>query len=159
NVAFPAAVGGSNGRAAVTFYGSTTPNGSATGDSNEGSFTGVWHLYVAHTFNGGSTWTTTDVTPTLPMQRSGLLRGGGADIVRNLADFFDVTIEREARVEGGCANGCAGAPFSQPAPTAHGTAYSVTPTIARQPSGRRLLPSFDPATPPSNPGAPFVTAY
>ena len=48
NVAFPAAVGGSNGRAAVTFYGSTTPNGSATGDSNEGSFTGVWHLYVAH---------------------------------------------------------------------------------------------------------------
>jgi len=159
NVAFPAAVGGSNGRAAVTFYGSTTPNGSATGDSNEGSFTGVWHLYVAHTFNGGSTWTTTDVTPTLPMQRSGLLRGGGADIVRNLADFFDVTIDKQGRVEVGYANGCAGGPCSQAAATAHGNAYSVTATIARQSSGRRLLASFDPASPTSKPGAPFVTAY
>src|SRR5437588_381370 len=58
NVAFPAAVAGDAGRAAVAFYGSTT----AAGDSNTGDFTGVWHLYVAHTFDGGSTWTTTDVT-------------------------------------------------------------------------------------------------
>jgi hypothetical protein len=159
NVAFPAAVGGSDGRAAVAFYGSTTPNGSTTGDSNEGSFTGTWHLYVAHTFNGGSAWTTTDVTPTLPMQRSGLLRGGGADIVRNLADFFDVTIDNQGRVEVGYANGCAGGPCSQAVATAHGNAYSVTATIARQSSGRRLLASFDPITPTSKPGAPFVTAY
>jgi hypothetical protein len=159
NVAFPAAVGGSDGRAAVAFYGSTTPNGSATGDSNEGSFTGVWHVYVAHTFNGGSTWTTTDVTPTLPMQRSGLLRGGGADIVRNLADFFDVTIDNQGRVEVGYANGCAGGPCSQASATAHGNAYSVTATIARQSSGRRLLFGYDPITPTSKPGAPFVTAY
>src|SRR5438874_7369411 len=157
NVAFPAAVGGSNGRAAVTFYGSTTPNGSATGDSNEGSFTGVWHLYVAHTFNGGSTWTTTDVTPTLPMQRSGLLRGGGADIVRNLADFFDVTIDKQGRVEVGYANGCAGGPCSQAAATAHGNAYSVTATIARQSSGRRMIATFDSTAPTSAPGMPSVT--
>jgi hypothetical protein len=159
NVAFPAAVGGSNGRAAVTFYGSTAPNGSATGDSNTGNFSGVWHVYVAHTFNGGSSWTTTDVTPTLPMQRSGLLRGGGADIVRNLADFFDVTIDNQGRVEVGYANGCAGGPCSQAAATAHGNAYTVTATIARQSSGRRLLAGFDPITLTSKPGAPFVTAY
>jgi len=32
----------------------------------------------------------------LPMQRSGLLRGGGADVVRNLADFYDMTMDRDA---------------------------------------------------------------
>src|SRR5438067_146594 len=159
NVAFPTATAGDAGRAAIAFYGSTTPNGPTTGDSNDTTFTGVWHLYVAHTFDGGNSWTTSDVTPTLPMQRSGLLRGGGADIVRNLADFFDVTIDKQGRVEVGYANGCAGGPCSQAAATAHGNAYSVTATIARQSSGRRLLASFDPATPTSKPGAPFVTAY
>ena len=91
-IAFPAAVGGSAGRAAVAFYGSTTTT-AAGGDSNLDTFTGVWHLYVAHTFDGGLHWTTTDVTPNAPMQRGGLLRGGGANVTRNLLDFFDITID------------------------------------------------------------------
>ncbi len=78
NAAFPAAVAGDAGRAAVAYYGAN----SGTGDSNSGAFTGLWHLYVAHTFDGGAHWTTSDATPSLPMQRSGILRGGGADIVR-----------------------------------------------------------------------------
>src|SRR6266446_966913 len=157
NVAFPTATSGDAGRAAVAFYGSTTANGTTTGNSNDTTFTGVWHLYVAHTFNGGNTWTTSDATPKMPMQRGGLLRGGGGDVVRNLADFFDITIDQQGRVLVGYANGCAGGPCSQAAPAAHGNAYTVTATIARQSSGRRMLASFDPATPTSVPGMPFVT--
>ncbi len=153
NAAFPAAVAGDAGRAAVAYYGAN----SGTGDSNSGSFTGLWHLYVAHTFDGGAHWTTSDVTPSLPMQRSGILRGGGADIVRNLLDFFDITIDRDGRVLVGYVNGCSGGPCAQAAPTAHGNTYSATATIARQSSGRRMLAAKDPATTKSVPGMPFVT--
>jgi hypothetical protein len=158
-IAFPAAVGGSatpgnpnSGRAAVAFYGSTT----ATGDSNAANFTGVWHLYVAETFDGGAHWTTTDVTPNAPMQRSGLLRGGGANITRNLLDFFDITIDREGRVLVGYVNGCEGGNCAQAAPTATGNAYTTAATIARQSSGRRLLAGH-PVRSTSKPGVPSVT--
>jgi hypothetical protein len=151
-IAFPAAVAGSAGRAAVAFYGST-----GTGDSNADDFQGVWHLYVSHTFDGGLHWTTTDVTPNAPMQRSGLLRGGGADITRNLLDFFDITIDRDGRVLVGYVDGCEGGNCKQAAPTATGNAYSVAAVIARQSSGRRLLAGNDPISPTSKPGMPSVT--
>jgi len=156
NAAFPAAVAGSAGRAAVAYYGAN----SGSGDSNSGAFTGLWHLYVAHTFDGGAHWTTTDATPSLPMQRSGILRGGGANIVRNLLDFFDITIDRDGRVLVGYVNGCSGGNCAQAAPTAHGNTYSATATIARQWSGRRMLVAKDPPNPltaKSVPGIPFVT--
>jgi PKD repeat protein len=152
-IAFPAAVGGTAGRAAVAFYGSTT----ATGDSNSDTFTGFWHLYVAHTFDGGLHWTTTDVTPNAPMQRSGLLRGGGANITRNLLDFFDITIDKDGRILIGYVNGCEGGNCAQADPSAAGNAYTVTATIARQSSGRRQLAGKDPASPTSAPGMPSVT--
>jgi hypothetical protein len=159
NVAFPAATAGGPGRAAVAFYGST----SGTGDSNTDTFTGVWHLYVAHTFDGGGHWTTTDATPTLPMQRSGLLRGGGGDVTRNLLDFFDISVDRDGRVVVGYVNGCSGGNCAQ-APLAAdgssavtGNAYTVTATIARQSSGRRMFAADDPASSTSAPGMPFVT--
>ena len=150
-VAFPAAVGGSANRAAVAFYGSTTE-----GDSNAASFPGVWHLYIAQTFDGGSSWTTTDVTPNAPMQRAGLLRGGGANITRNLLDFFGMTIDKEGRVLVGYVDGCEGGNCKQAAPSAGGNAYSVTATIARQSSGRRLLANFDPPGTTEAPGMPSV---
>lgn len=159
NIAFPAAVAGDPGRAAVAFYGTVT----ATGDSNADNFTGVWHLYVAHTFDGGAHWTTSDATPKLPMQRMGLLRGGGGPMDRNLLDFFDITIDRDGRVQVGYVNGCSGGPCSQ-APIAAdgstnvtGNAYSATATIARQSSGRRMIAAKDPTSPASVPGMPFVT--
>ena len=157
NVAFPTATSGDAGRAAIAFYGSTTPNGATTGNSNDTTFTGVWHLYIAHTFDGGNTWTASDATPKMPMQRGGLLRGGGGDVVRNLADFFDMTTDRQGRVLVGYANGCAGGPCSQAGPNARGNAYTVTATIARQSSGRRMLAAFDPTNTTSVPGMPFVT--
>jgi hypothetical protein len=153
NIAFPAAVAGDAGRAAVAFYGSTT----GTGDSNADTFTGVWHLYIAETFDGGLHWTTTDATPNAPMQRSGLLRGGGANVTRNLLDFFDITIDRDGRVLVGYVNGCEGGNCAQAAPTATGNAYTTAATIARQSSGRRLLAGKDPANSTSQPGMPSVT--
>ena len=155
NIRYPAAVAGDAGRAAVAFYGSTTP-----GDANSNNFRGIWHLYIAHTFDGGLTWTTTDATPNAPIQRGSIWTQGGANIGRNLLDFFDITIDKEGRVLVGYVNGCAGGDCAQAAPAATGNAYTATATIARQSSGRRMLAAFDPpnamnAT--SAPGIPTVT--
>jgi hypothetical protein len=155
NIRYPAVVAGDAGRAAVAFYGTTT-----AGSSDSGTFNGLWHLYVAHTFDGGLHWTTSDVTPGAPMQRGCIWNGGGANICRNLLDFFDVTIDKQGRVEVGYVNGCPGGNCAQAAPTATGNAYSATATIARQSSGRRLVAAFDPPSPltaTSVPGMPSVT--
>ena len=155
NIRYPAAVAGDAGRAAIAFYGSTTP-GTAEGPE----FPGIWHLYVAETFDGGQTWTTTDVTPGAPIQRGGIWTEGGANISRNLLDFFDITIDKQGRVLIGYVNGCAGGPCAQAAPNASGNAYSAVATIARQSSGRRLIAAYDPPnamTATSAPGMPFVT--
>jgi hypothetical protein len=155
NIRYPAAVAGDAGRAAVAFYGSTTP-----GDANANGFNGVWHLYIAHSFDGGLTWTTSDATPNAPIQRGKIWTEGGADIGRNMLDFFDMTIDKQGRVLVGYVNGCAGGNCAQAAPTASGNAYTATATIARQSSGRRLIAAFDPpnamiAT--SAPGMPATT--
>jgi hypothetical protein len=159
NIAFPAATGGDAGRAAVAFYGSKA----GSGDSSADGYTGVWHLYVAETFDGGDHWTITDATPQLPMQRMGLLRGGGGPIDRNLLDFFDITIDKDGRVLVGYVNGCSGGDCSQ-APvntdgstSVTGNTYSATATIARQSSGRRMFVANDPAIATSVPGMPFIT--
>ena len=155
NIRYPAAVAADTGRAAVAFLGSTT-----AGSANASSFNGVWHLYVAHTFDGGLHWTTSDLTPGAPMQRGCIWTGGGANICRNLLDFFDVTIDKQGRVEVGYVNGCPGGNCAQAAPTATGNAYSATATIARQSSGRRLVAAFDPPSPltaKSVPGMPSIT--
>src|SRR5205807_3120519 len=106
---------------------------------------------------GGVSWTTTDATPNAPMQRMGLLRGGGASIARNLLDFYDMTIDKDGRVLVGYVNGCEGGPCEQAGPTATGNAYTTTATIARQSSGRRMLATHDPARSTSQPGMPLLT--
>jgi hypothetical protein len=157
NVRYPAAIAGSAGRAAVAFYGTTT-----AGDALEGSFVGVWHLYVAHTFDGGLHWTTTDATPQAPMQRGCIWAKGGANICRNLLDFFDMTVDRDGRILVGYVNGCEGgncvqAPLtgSGETPPGQGNAYTTAATIARQSSGRRLIDV--PVDPTSKPGVPSLT--
>ena len=151
NIAFPAAIAGDSGRAAVAFYGSTTP-----GDGSANTFNGIWHLYVANTFDGGQTWTTTDVTPNDPVQRGCIWMHGGADICRNLLDFFDMTMDKQGRVQVGFVDGCTGGHCVQAASTAAGNGYAATAVITRQSSGRRLIASFDPP-PTSVPGMPLVT--
>jgi len=155
NIAFPAAVAGDAGRASVAFYGSTT-----SGDGSANSFSGVWHLYVANTFDGGQTWTTTDATPNDTLQRGCIWSHGGADICRNLLDFFDMTVDKQGRVEVGYVDGCTDGTCVQAALTAKGNAYTARGVIARQSSGRRLIASFDPPNPlhaKSVPGMPSVT--
>ncbi len=155
NVFYPAAVAADAGRASVAFYGSTTG-----GDGSANGFNGVWHLYVANTFDGGLHWTTTDVTPNDPMQRGCIWAHGGADICRNLLDFFDMTVDSEGRVEVGYVDGCADGTCAQAALTAKGNAYTARGVIARQSSGRRLVAKFDPPHPltaKSVPGMPSVT--
>jgi hypothetical protein len=152
NIRYPAAVAGDAGRAAVAFYGST-----AAGSANAATFAGIWHLYIAHTFDGGATWTVSDATPGAPIQRGCIWTGGGANICRNLLDFFDMTIDKQGRVEVGYVNGCPGGSCAQAPASAKGNAYSATATIARQSSGRRLIAAFDPISPTSPPGSPAVT--
>src|SRR5437868_5325627 len=157
NIAFPAAVAGDAGRASVAFYGSTT-----SGDGSANSFNGVWHLYVANTFDGGQTWTTTDATPNDTLQRGCIWSHGGADICRNLLDFFDMTVDKQGRVEVGYVDGCTDGTCVQAALTAKGNAYTARGVIARQSSGRRLIASFDPPNPlhaKSVPGMPSVTQH
>jgi hypothetical protein len=164
NIRYPAAIAGDGnpghtvGRAAVAFYGTTTP-----GDALQGSFNGVWHLYIASTFDGGVTWNTVDATPNAPMQRGCIWAKGGANICRNLLDFFDMTVDKDGRVLVGYVNGCEGgncvqAPLTAQGetPPGQGNAYGNTATIARQSSGRRLFASKDPA-PTSKPGMPWLT--
>src|SRR5205823_7162914 len=64
NAEFPYVIAADANRAAVAFYGTTTP-----GDESGNGFKGIWHLYVASTFDGGAHWTTNDATPNDPMQR------------------------------------------------------------------------------------------
>jgi hypothetical protein len=155
NIRYPAAIAGDAGRASVAFYGTTT-----SGDALQGSFNGVWHLYVANTFDGGGTWTTTDATPNAPMQRGCIWAKGGSNICRNLLDFFDMTVDKQGRVEVGYVNGCEGGNCAQAvAATDHfgGNAFTNTATIARQSSGRRLFATNDPGVTTSVPGMPSVT--
>ena len=53
NIQFPEVFAGDDNRAAFAFLGTTT-----AGDDQAPDFTGVWHLYVAYTYDGGQTWTT-----------------------------------------------------------------------------------------------------
>jgi hypothetical protein len=151
NIRYPAAIAGDAGRAAISFYGTTTP-----GDALQSSFDGIWHLYIANTFDGGQTWTTTDATPNAPIQRGCIWAKGGASICRNLLDFFDMTVDRDGRVLVGYVNGCEGGNCAQAAASAKGNAYTAAATIARQSSGRRLIgPNTQSAI--SKPGIPSVT--
>lgn len=150
NAVFPAMVAGSAGRAAMAFYG-TTEEGSVNDFNSEG----VWHLYVAHTYDGGQSWITVNATPNDPIQRGGIHLGGGAHIHRNLLDFFDADLDRFGRMTIGYADGCIG-PCVQSPDDARGNSFTAYGTIARQSGGRRLFFDSD-STPPTVPGAPRLT--
>jgi hypothetical protein len=150
NAVFPAMVAGGPGRAAMAFYG-TTQEGSVNDFNSEG----IWHLYVAHTYDGGAHWITVNATPNDPLQRGGLHLGGGSHIHRNLLDFFDADLDAQGRMTVGYADGCLGACVQSP-DDARGDSYTAYGTIARQTGGRRLFAQFDP-TAPTVPGAPRLT--
>jgi hypothetical protein len=151
NVDFPALVAGDNDRAALAFLGSTT-----AGNGGDRKFPGLWHLYVATTYDGGVSWQTVDVTPTDPVQRWGIHRGGGSPVHRNLLDFIGIDVDKQGRILVGYADGCTGAACVQAANSTTGNAYSQEAAIARQTGGRRLFAGSDP-TSATIPGAPYLT--
>ncbi len=146
NSSFPRVVAGDDDRAAFAFLG--TPTAGPFQDSN---FQGEWHLYVAHTYDSGQTWTTIDATPADPVQRGCIWMQGGSNPCRNLLDFMGETVDKEGRVLVGYADGCIGCtdPFGSRAKKA---------TIARQVNGRRLFAAYDPTGSPSPTPTPSPTA-
>jgi hypothetical protein len=126
NATIPTVIAGSADRAAVAFIGTPTEaplNEAGVPENQLFDFDpdgddpkGGWHLYVSMTYDGGATWTTTDVTPEDPVQRGCFWWGGAQDTgdlpacerraKRNLLDFMDITIDKQGRVLVGWADGC-----------------------------------------------------
>jgi len=93
-------------------------------------FNGVWHSlccqYVQRRAgDGGLHWTN---KPTLPandtLQRGCIWMPRGADICRNLLDFFDMTVDKQGRVEVGYVDGCTDGTCVQAALTAKGQRFT-----------------------------------
>lgn len=101
NTVFPAVVAGDAGRAAISFYGSTSQ-----GNDQAADFVGEWHVYVSTTVDGGATWQTVNVTPGNPVQRGCVWLAGGSNACRNLLDFQDMVIDNQGRLLVGIADGC-----------------------------------------------------
>ena len=147
-VEFAEMVAGDPGRAAFMFLGSIAP-----GNPQDPAYPGVWHVYVASTFDGGQTWFTQDVTPNAPVQRGPIWNGGGAVAYRNLLDFNDATYDKRGKFVAAVAQGCQGACVLA---TGVGNGYSSQASIVRQTGGRGLLGAYDPPG-PTEPGAPQLT--
>jgi hypothetical protein len=154
--AFPEVVAGdggtTTGRAAFAFLGSTTSAPGGGGD--DPNWPGIWHLYVAHTYDSGSTYTTIDITPNDPVQRNATICAGGfggcSNGTRNLLDFNDASVDQDGRVVIGYADGCIGQCVTK-APNS----FTALSTIARQVNGRRLFAVNDVL---GAPAAPLVQA-
>ena len=138
NTVFPAVVAGDDNRAAFAFLGTATG-----GDYGANTFPGVWHLYVAHTYDGGQTWTTTDATPNDPVQRGPICNKGTLCPVtpntRNLLDFMDATVDAHGRTLVGYADGCINACVTDPTKNN----FDAYATIARQSGGLGLFAQYD----------------
>ena len=141
NAEFAEVVAGDDNRAAFAFLGTPT-----SGSTQAPDFPGVWHLYVAFTYNGGLTWTTADATPSDPVQRSCIWNQGGSNPCRNLLDFNDITVDKFGRVLVAFADGCTGTCVTDPSQNATNgpaTAQDALATIARQVGGKGLFAAFD----------------
>ena len=149
NAVFPSAVAGDANRAAVAFIGT-----SMSGNHEAADFKGTWFGYVAHTYDGGRTWTTVNATPKGPVQREACIwNEGGNNPCRNLLDFNDATVDDKGRVlfafADGCIDGCeTGGPNS----------YSAKASIARQSGGKGLFAQYD-MPEPVVPKSPYLTGF
>jgi hypothetical protein len=119
SVDFPVVIAGDEDRAAFAFVGTTSPGNYSTvgfGDASDGGVVRnsvVWHLYVAHTYDGGASWSVVDATPTDPVQRGCLWTSGttlddAQTACRNLLDFNGIAVDNDGRVLIGWADGCTG---------------------------------------------------
>jgi hypothetical protein len=136
---------GDDERAVVTFLGSRAdPTVAAANSCAAPSDVHEWHLYVAHTFDAGRTWSVKQIT-THPVQIGGMFDGGftpAGSPCRNLLDFQDMDLDSKGRVHVGFADGCL--PTTPCGPGAAGTtSRSAYATIARQTTGCGLFGAYD----------------
>jgi len=146
NCVFPETVAGDDNRAMMFFLGTPT-----AGDFQAPTFTGVWHAYVASTYDGGATWGLADATPDQPVQVGCIWMQGGSNACRNMLDFNDATVDSQGRFLGVMARGCVA-----PGCTALSTpddSRGALDTIIRQSGGKRLFAAYD-TVEPIVPGAP-----
>ena len=150
NSAFPEVVAGDNDRASFFFLG-TPSAGAATGADTGTPFDGVWHGYIATTYDGGRHWFTVDATPTDPVQLGVICTQGTTcpTGTRNLLDFNDITVDQNGRVFTAYTDGCVTA-----ACITKGNSVSAShsrldndqatkATIIRQSTGKGLFKSHD----------------
>lgn len=159
NCVFPEVVAGDGDRAAFGFVGTTTGGGY----QGIGTFQGVWHFYIATTYDRGQTYTLVNATGHDPVQVGSICTSGttcGSD--RNLLDFNDIQIDKQGRVLAAYADGCVAPACNEatantpPDPTTgYPSSRSALASIIRQSGGPRLFHTFDPAE-PAVPAAPRV---
>src|SRR5688572_14844292 len=130
---FPQSVAGDPDRAACAFLGTTT----AAGDPDSLDFDGVWHGYVATTYDGGESWHLVNVTPGDPVQGHGGVGPSGTN--RNLLDFNDLQIDDRGRTYFAFADGCTGGCAKDPSKNS----FAAKATLVRQTGGRTLYAAFD----------------
>lgn len=153
NAVFPEVVAGDPDRAAFLFLGTT----GSFNYQDTTNFHGIWHAYIATTYDSGKSYITVDTTPTNAVQVGSLCNMGinctGGD--RNLLDFNDLTIDSRGRVVGAYADGCI--PGACDANSPNFASRAAVGTIVRQSGGRPLLAAFDPVE-PTVPAAPQVVS-
>lgn len=137
NSAFPQSWAGSPGRAACAFYGTDRQ-----GNIESIDFPGLWYSFIAHTYDGGKTWTTRIITPNDPIQGiGGIWQSGGGNPNRNLLDFNEATMDDKGRFifgyDDGCVRDCAKDPLNNP------QSFTAMMTMARQSGGKTLRAEFD----------------
>ncbi|HXT21070.1 MAG TPA: sialidase family protein [Thermoanaerobaculia bacterium] len=142
NAVFPAVVAGDPKRASFAFHGTTQD-----GNYESIDFAGVWHLYVATTYDGGATWNVVKAAAN-PVQGPGGICSSGIACNsepdnRNLLDFFDATMDAKGKTVIGFTDGCIGPCGADGTPNA----FDSYGTIARQSAGLTLLSQFDPPPP------------
>jgi PKD repeat protein len=160
NTTFPEVVAGDDNRASYAFLGSKVP-GNYTDPATYPANT-PWHLYIATTFDGGTTWTTIDATPTDPVQRGTICNLGTTSCKdhedagipdRNLLDFMDSTVDAQGRAVVGYPDGCVGGCVNDISVTDPKMVQrTALASIARQSGGKRLFAANDPN--PAEPQAP-----
>ncbi|MDP3856345.1 MAG: PKD domain-containing protein [Stagnimonas sp.] len=146
---FPTAIAGDGDRAACAFLGTTT-----RGNFESVDFPGLWHAYVAMTYDGGKTWHTVMPNPEDPVQgRGGICLAGTTCLSnRNLLDFNDITLDHRGRPLFGFDDGCTGACVETGMPNQvviPGLAINsdAKTTLLRQIGGRSLYAAYDPVEP------------
>lgn len=144
---FAQGIAGDGDRAACGFIGTKAEGESAATQYQALDFDGIWHAYIAVTYDRGQSWSVTNVTPDDPVQGAGGVCTGGTGCTggnRNLLDFNEMTLDEMGRPVLGFADGCIGACVEDPHTAGQ---FSDKAAVARVVGGKSLYAAFDESEP------------